>query len=293
MLQKSLLALVIILVMTLALQADPILLREIDFETPYVTGYLSGQEGWLTAPGTYSNATEVVAETGNQFARGSFKPVGDHRHNPVISPTIAGGFEMLIDLRSSGFSIGEATTGTPMLIMVGNNTDSSSYNNGGVIFGWANRNGTMQFVACNGSGWWEATNYSVTSGWDTFKVVSDANDRTFSVSVSANQDGNYTPITFKDPTSINTNTTLDFWAAYPGYLVNTVRLYTAVGDTSKYVDVDNIAVSVTPADCNEVAYYGAIKAADIDENCKVDMLDLAELANIWLDCYDPNTANCF
>lgn len=46
-------------------------------------------------------------------------------------------------------------------------------------------------------------------------------------------------------------------------------------------------VPVEPADCDEVIWRGYKIKGDINDDCKVDMLDLTEIVQVWLDSVSP------
>jgi len=58
---------------------------------------------------------------------------------------------------------------------------------------------------------------------------------------------------------------------------------------------DGVKVSrfgIIPIDCQEAVSLGYGMAEDINQDCKVDLQDLAALAQVWLDCVNPQDAAC-
>jgi hypothetical protein len=54
----------------------------------------------------------------------------------------------------------------------------------------------------------------------------------------------------------------------------------------------NISTPPDMPDCDAVYYYHYNYLSDYQKNCRVDAADLLYLLNHWVECYDPNTANC-
>jgi hypothetical protein len=61
--------------------------------------------------------------------------------------------------------------------------------------------------------------------------------------------------------------------------------YSSLGDIS-VLGTDSIT------DCEEVVRLGLSLSTDLDKNCRVDILDLKELADEWLKCTDPGVSGC-
>jgi hypothetical protein len=65
-------------------------------------------------------------------------------------------------------------------------------------------------------------------------------------------------------------------------------------DAVSFLDVDYVEVSyIMPNDCNQSLALGYKLATDYNTDCKVNFEDFAQFANDWLECYDPNNANCY
>lgn len=62
------------------------------------------------------------------------------------------------------------------------------------------------------------------------------------------------------------------------------------------VDIYNATLNgrslLTISDCEEVINMGLLIDGDINKDCYVNMLDLALMANHWLECNDPADENC-
>ncbi|MCX5635474.1 MAG: hypothetical protein NTW55_06540 [Planctomycetota bacterium] len=59
--------------------------------------------------------------------------------------------------------------------------------------------------------------------------------------------------------------------------------------------VDQVVVDTLctkPTNCADVWELGLGMPMDFNHNCRVDMLDFAEFAEVWLACNDPQDANC-
>ena len=49
---------------------------------------------------------------------------------------------------------------------------------------------------------------------------------------------------------------------------------------------------MAPADCAEAIEFGYGLASDLNDDCQVNLLDLAEIGLDWLWCVDPKNENC-
>jgi len=68
-------------------------------------------------------------------------------------------------------------------------------------------------------------------------------------------------------------------------------------DDTEFVVIDDVKITITIPTCEDVIADGYGFAADLsgpadEPDCHVDLYDLAALANSWLDCNDPDDANC-
>ena len=66
-------------------------------------------------------------------------------------------------------------------------------------------------------------------------------------------------------------------AAHGDFYVNEVRVVTSIRK---------------PVNCSQAIALGHGKAADLNSDCNVDLIDFAEFASQWLDCVDPQIASC-
>ena len=101
-----------------------------------------------------------------------------------------------------------------------------------------------------------------------------------------------------DPEPLETFDTYDIFS--PAQLASGLRVYVlaarhihdlAVGEVFEGVKVERILTPV-PADCNEVISMGEGLTGDVNSDCSVDSDDLWELAQLWLECVDPQDALC-
>jgi hypothetical protein len=58
------------------------------------------------------------------------------------------------------------------------------------------------------------------------------------------------------------------------------------------LDLDNVSIVSEPVTCPELIAQGWGLLADLNGDCYVDFLDLALLAQQWLNCIQPEDANC-
>jgi hypothetical protein len=68
-------------------------------------------------------------------------------------------------------------------------------------------------------------------------------------------------------------------------------------DDTEHVVFDDVKITITIPTCSDVIADGYGIPADLSgpqgtPDCRVDMYDLAALANNWLDCNDPDDVNC-
>ncbi len=69
----------------------------------------------------------------------------------------------------------------------------------------------------------------------------------------------------------------------------TFRLTVSDGEFDTTMDV---TILVSNADCTRVKEDGLLMAGDLNEDCKVDLLDFAMMAANWIKCNDPQKAEC-
>jgi len=76
-----------------------------------------------------------------------------------------------------------------------------------------------------------------------------------------------------------------------------VYILRLTADDTEYTDFDDVNFTIQIPSCADVIADGYGIAADLsgpadEPDCHVDLYDLAALANSWLDCNDPDDANC-
>ena len=59
-----------------------------------------------------------------------------------------------------------------------------------------------------------------------------------------------------------------------------------------YVQVAEVELIEWPADCRRIKKDGLLMAADLNQDCKVDLADFIRFALNWLRCNDPDTQSC-
>jgi hypothetical protein len=90
---------------------------------------------------------------------------------------------------------------------------------------------------------------------------------------------------------------LNFWAADPNWPIawdeNIAPAVRHEDDVVSYYDVDYIEVSrIFPSECGHFWALGYGLSTDYNRDCLVNFKDFAFFAEDWLECNDPNSANC-